>query len=380
MSRMRVAEDGEDLLSHADDIFGRIEADDLDGCALLIEADPSIANSTDKQQATPLHAAVRQGKVDIVKYLIQSSNIDINAADSKGNIPLHYACMEGYEDIAILLISCAADVNASNKDKMSPLHCAARAGKATICQLLIQEKADINMKERRSFTPLHFAAQGGYLDVVQLLLSNNADPHARTDRNKAPSEFAQLPSIREVIEKAEASVPAPPASDAAPPSATGKKGKSSICFAFQKNECQYGDKCRFLHMSAEEEQAALIMKNELKRKESVQKEAKPSTRSNKVCYAWQKGECDRGENCRFMHSELTPAIEHAVAVVEDDAPKTRKSKSGKGYIRMPIRSRVCFAYLRGGCDDTDCKFLHLNVHHRIFSLFCLTITYRSKMS
>ena len=363
MSRMRIAEDGEEPISHADDIFGRIEADDLDGCALLIEADPSIATSTDKYKATPLHAAARQGKVDIVKYLIQSSNIDINAMDMKGNTPLHYACMDGNDDVVNLLVSCAADVNASNKDKLSPLHCAARTGKVTICQVLIHEKAEINSKERRFFTPLHFAAQGGYLDVVQLLLSHSADPHARTDRNKTPLEFAQLSTIREVIEKAAASVPAPPASDAAPPSAMPKKGKTLICYAFQTNECQYGDKCRFLHMTAEEEQAAAVTtKNETKKKESVQKDTKAPTRSNKVCYAWQKGECDRGENCKFLHSELTPAIEQAVAVVEDETDKPRKPKTGRKFIRMPIRSRVCFAFLRGGCDDAECKFLHLNVN------------------
>ena len=24
---------------------------------------------------------------------------------------------------------------------------------------------------------------------------------------------------------------------------------------------------------------------------------------NKICYAYQKGECDRGSNCRFSHGE-----------------------------------------------------------------------------
>ena len=352
---MRVAEDGEDVVSHLDNIFGTIEADDLDGCVQLIEADTTIVNSTDKQKATPLIVAARLGRLDIVKYLIQSSNVDVNVSDMKGNTALHYACMQNHHDIVTFLLSCKVDLHTSNKDQLTPLHCAAKAGSLQTVQSLISENAEINCKERRHFTPLHFAAQSGQLAVVEFLLSTGADPHARTDRNKTPLSFAQVASVREAIEKSIIANPAPPGSDAEPPSAAVKKSVSKVCYAYQTNECQYGDKCRYLHVS--EGDPIPTSMNEDVENIPLQKESKGSSRGNKVCFAWRRGECERGEACRFQHAELTPAIEQAVAVVDDEAPKNQKPKSS----RKIIRSRVCFAFLRARCEDPECKFLHLNV-------------------
>ena len=56
---------------------------------------------------------------------------------------------------------------------------------------------------------------------------------------------------------------------------------SAPCYAFQRGECTRGDACRFSH--------------------DPNAEAPP--RSSAPCYAFQRGECDRGDACRFSHEQ-----------------------------------------------------------------------------
>lgn len=51
-----------------------------------------------------------------------------------------------------------------------------------------------------------------------------------------------------------------------------------ICYSFQKGECDRGDGCRYLH--------------------EVQERRKTG-----VCYSFQRGECNRGDRCRYLHEE-----------------------------------------------------------------------------
>ena len=51
------------------------------------------------------------------------------------------------------------------------------------------------------------------------------------------------------------------------------------CYAFQRGECTRGDACRFSH----DPNAT-------------------APKASGVCYAFQKGECTRGDACRFQHT------------------------------------------------------------------------------
>lgn len=57
--------------------------------------------------------------------------------------------------------------------------------------------------------------------------------------------------------------------------------KTGICYAFERGECDRGDRCRFSHGAASGDRGA--------------------PRSKGVCYAFQRGECERGDQCRYSH-------------------------------------------------------------------------------
>ncbi len=65
-------------------------------------ADPNVVCSDDK--ATPLHYAVRHGRINTITTLLRCNGININAADKNGWTPLHYAMHYGQEPAAHILL------------------------------------------------------------------------------------------------------------------------------------------------------------------------------------------------------------------------------------------------------------------------------------
>lgn len=86
----------------------------------------------------PLHMAARRNSVDVLKLLLDHTDIDVNVFSSKGSTALHIAANHGHTE-------------------------------AVKC-LLKMNHVDINATDRRSYTPLHLAAKNGHVDTVSCLL------------------------------------------------------------------------------------------------------------------------------------------------------------------------------------------------------------------
>lgn len=120
---------------------------------------------------TPIHYAVIQGYVEIVKFLLRS-RADVNACDINSDTPLHWAALYGNIEIAQLLVQEGASVVAMNKKGQQPIHIAANHGKIEIIKLLISHGADVDACDAKGRSPIHFADS---LEVVQLLGGDAAD-------------------------------------------------------------------------------------------------------------------------------------------------------------------------------------------------------------
>jgi len=81
-------------------------------------------NITDKDGDTLLHFAVREGKKEVVEWLI-SKGADVNARGIMGFMPLHLAATLNHRDIMDLLIKKGADINAEDNNGKTPLYYAA---------------------------------------------------------------------------------------------------------------------------------------------------------------------------------------------------------------------------------------------------------------
>jgi hypothetical protein len=72
------------------------------------------------------------------------------------------------------------------------------------------------------------------------------------------------------------------------------------CYAFQRGECDRGSGCRFSHDTRGGDGGRTDRDNW--RERGGDNEGRPSRgKSSQVCYKFQKGECTFGDSCRFSH-------------------------------------------------------------------------------
>ncbi|PBC34834.1 nuclear factor NF-kappa-B p100 subunit isoform X1 [Apis cerana] len=137
---------------------------------------------------SPLHAALRYGQRDIVKYFLMliSSNKDckalVNGQNSSGKTPLHYAILQNQPEITKALLMLGADPNRTDDHGFSALHTAVKIPEAGACVdvLLSEKKIDIEAYNDAGWMPLHLAAKAGSYDAVCSLIHagvnvNNTD-------------------------------------------------------------------------------------------------------------------------------------------------------------------------------------------------------------
>ncbi|KAK4873106.1 hypothetical protein RN001_015135 [Aquatica leii] len=132
--------------------------------------------------------AAENGKLDVVKQLIESDPTLTGVVDSDGYTPLHRACYSNHCDVVSYLLENGANVSAKTLMQWQPLHSACQWNNVNCALRLIQYGADVNAVTEGGQTPLHIAASHGTsYDTVQLLL---IQPYIRPDLKNNSNETA----------------------------------------------------------------------------------------------------------------------------------------------------------------------------------------------
>ena len=127
---------------------------------------------------TPLHIAVANINLPLVKYFVGSRQIDPLCLDGIAVTPLHYACMTGNLEIVKYLIDEAQmhqPIETVINIKFiqsgdSLVHCAASSGNLDVVKLLTETCNAIPYTPNLlGDTPLHAAASRGYTEIVKFL-------------------------------------------------------------------------------------------------------------------------------------------------------------------------------------------------------------------
>lgn len=132
----------------------------------------TTAQSPVNQSEKSIHAAVINGDLETVNYLIKSGT-DLNEKEpAGGSSPLITAAVFDKTDIALALIKAGADVNFKNNEGSTPLHTAAFFCRTDIVEALLENNADVTIRNNAGATAVEavsvpFEAVKGIYDYFE---------------------------------------------------------------------------------------------------------------------------------------------------------------------------------------------------------------------
>jgi hypothetical protein len=118
---------------------------------------------------TLLHLAAKQGRIDIVKY-VMSKVLNINPKDNYGHTPLHFAAGEGKLDVVKYIMEKLEVKSPKDNKGRTPLHNAACNGNLIVFKYIVENVDEKNPKDNDSNTPLDLARHRGFLELFKLNL------------------------------------------------------------------------------------------------------------------------------------------------------------------------------------------------------------------
>lgn len=113
-----------------------------------------------------LTLACKDGKREIVEYLLKDCAIDPNTTDMNRNAGIHYAASNGFMDIIQLLVDCRGHVNIRNGNDDTALTLAVKSDKLETVKLLLSLGAD---RDAGGIQPLDIARDRGNTHMIRLL-------------------------------------------------------------------------------------------------------------------------------------------------------------------------------------------------------------------
>jgi ankyrin repeat protein len=215
------------MASTSGDLFGLIDAGDVDGVRALLAEQPWLVTERDDEGVSPLlraryrmHSpmaeAVRAhverlnvfeaatfGDLDRLTELLAEDPELVDAMSGDGFTPLHLAAFFGQTDAVRLLLARGATVDRNGTGRMTgtPLHAGASGSHAGVVRTLLEAGADPNNRQRHGYTPLHSAAANGDLESIELLLDAGADPAATNDAGETPLMLAEREDDLVIVER-----------------------------------------------------------------------------------------------------------------------------------------------------------------------------------
>lgn len=144
----------------------------------LIENNININNKKDRYNNSPLHLAVKEKKLDCVKYLLENG-ANINDKNKDGQTPLFIAYDNNDKDTLHTLIRYNANINDTNNDGETLLFLAVKDNDIELVKFLINSDADLNVKDKDGSTPLMIASHERYFQVVRWLVKGGANINER---------------------------------------------------------------------------------------------------------------------------------------------------------------------------------------------------------
>jgi ankyrin repeat protein len=198
-------------------LFEAIKDGRVDEVRQLIQQNPALKDARDASGASAVLVAAYNMKPDVVTALVElGAPIDIFEASVLGKVARIREIVEGNPDrvsahapdgftpVALAaffgqlpavqaLIAAGADVTAAAKNalKVQALHAAVAGRNLEIVAAVLAAGADANAQQQAGFRPIHEAGSNANRKLAELLLAHGADPSLPNDEGKSAIDIAR---------------------------------------------------------------------------------------------------------------------------------------------------------------------------------------------
>lgn len=181
-------------------LYFACENGNLDMVKLLLSYQAEINGHSEICNRTPLHAAYKNKRHNIVNHLLKQ----VNAMKSSNNkyVMLFTACLFGDVDAVKYFLNSRLlwiDINYKRKGD-TLLGIASRKMYPKLVELLLQHKPDINVYSTTGWTALCLACKNGDKETAELLIEHKASVHIATKSRLTPLFISCLYSHYHLIE------------------------------------------------------------------------------------------------------------------------------------------------------------------------------------
>lgn len=198
------------LTSKESMLFDYASSGNVDGIETLLSERVDV-NAVDDDGYTPLHRAILNGELEVVKALLSfyktnkearlPNDAQIDNWYLSGATPLILASYLGDIEIVKALLDAGANIKARDRvDKALPIHIAAAKGHTEIVEyFLTQDKNLIKIKDKHNNTALHWASVKNNSSTVLALVENGADAKSTNSMGFSSSNYASFLSNNTLI-------------------------------------------------------------------------------------------------------------------------------------------------------------------------------------
>jgi ankyrin repeat protein len=174
------------------------DARDASGASAILVAaynmKPEVANALIELGATvDIFEASVLGKVDRIQEILKSAPGRASEYAPDGFTPVALAAFFGQPAAAKALIAAGADVNAAanNGLKVAALHAAVAGRNLEIVEAVLAAGGNPNAPQQAGFRPMHEAGSNANRKLAELLLKHGADPTLTSDDGKSAIDLAR---------------------------------------------------------------------------------------------------------------------------------------------------------------------------------------------
>ena len=150
---------------------------------------------------TPLYLASKYGNLDVVKYLLNHIDItEIFKKDVHGFTPIHVAVINGHLEVVKILAIFTENPNITcTSNKLTPIHMAAYYNHLEILKILVPLVKEPLKPNSRGWTALDIACQRGQFEIVKFLVPFVKNPLKPNSRGWNALDIADLKGHSEIV-------------------------------------------------------------------------------------------------------------------------------------------------------------------------------------